>query len=210
MVNMFMPLIFDLLLLLIVFWLYWPSSRGPFLYDDLAILEGFKERADPLREHLNPIATLLHDIANLFRAGLNPRAVYNWLQYRPLTTATYHFNMHYGKGYKSTYGWHLVSTAIHAANSIVVLHILLHWFPLASAATGAFIFAAHPLATAAVSYLSGRSSALCSMFMLLAILCLLHHWYIPLVFVSALALLAKPEAVILPILLGGLWWLKLA
>ncbi|GFO55277.1 hypothetical protein GMSM_22840 [Geomonas sp. Red276] len=128
---------------------------------------------------------------------------------RPLLTLSYLANNLSGLG---GLGFHLVNLLIHLGNVALVYWLarglaLHHRLPAGrGAALAAGIFALHPLQTEAVTYLSGRSSSLAALFVLMTLL--MHEvarqrgdgsrWYLltPLGFLAAL--LCKETAIMLP------------
>ena len=106
---------------------------------------------------------------------------------------------------KNLGGWHLTNIIIHETNSLLVYAILLHCYSASGAIFGSLVFALHPLATSAVSCISGRSSSLSAMFYFAAILAAVSgHWLLTLPF-AWLSWKCKEDAVILPASLIGLW-----
>jgi hypothetical protein len=175
--------------------LYYPALHGPFLFDDLAILNGLRENA---REH-----PFHHFYRWLAQTDL--RQWRNYVQSRPLTWLSYRLDFYYGG--MNPRGFHATNIVLHMVAVVLVNHWTRTWLPDLQAALVAVLFAVHPLATSAVAYISGRASILCAVFMLGALLSAVSIVW-PLAFVfGILALLAKEEAILLPILLGAvLWW----
>jgi len=104
---------------------------------------------------------------------------------------------------------HLVNVAFHGVNSLLVyllaLALLRNW--LASLLV-AYLFLAHPLHVESVAWIAERKDLLCGMFFLLSILAYLRYAarpcarrYALVVCAFALALLSKPMAVTLPVVL---------
>lgn len=91
---------------------------------------------------------------------------------RPLLKLSYAANHATGLG---LFGFHAVNVAIHALNALLAFALLARLgarlgAPRSAALLGALLFATHPVQTEAVTYLSGRSSALASTFALGAVL----------------------------------------
>ncbi len=115
-------------------------------------------------------------------------------------------------------GHHLSSIVLHAANSVLVFSLLYRaskdWQP---AALVALMFAVHPLHVESVAWVAERKDLLCAFFWLLALSAYIS-WvdsrniraFLFLLLFSALALMAKPMAVSLPIslLLLDIWPLR--
>jgi len=116
---------------------------------------------------------------------------------RPLLKATYALNWTLGPG---EFGFHLFNIAVHALNAALLFFIGRDLFRNPSAAfVAALLFALHPAATEAVTYISGRSSSLMASFYLGALLVYLRggHWSLSsLLFVCAAAV--RETAVTLP------------
>jgi len=160
---------------LLVLIAYWNSLEGSFHFDDWSLV------SDP-------------DVAGpglgwrLFRLGLT----------RPLTYWSFHLNFLAGGGQTNTIGFHLVSIALHAANSLLLLWIARRHVAAPAALLAAGLFAAHPLQTEAVSYIFARSSLLATFFALLAFALFLRGrrgWSVA---AFGFSLLAKEEGAALP------------
>jgi tetratricopeptide (TPR) repeat protein len=94
---------------------------------------------------------------------------------RPFLKLTYTLNWTSGLGLS---GFHLFNVAVHAANA-VMLYLVASRLPFASssgftALFAALLFAAHPVQTEAVTYISGRSVSLMSFFYLASVLAYLR------------------------------------
>ena len=113
---------------------------------------------------------------------------------RPLLKASYTLNWTLGGGF------HLLNIALHAINAAFLFLIAQRLFGDRRAAFfAALLFALHPAATEAVTYVSGRSSSLMALFYLGALLAYLRgaHWFFSgLLFVLAVA--TRETAVTLP------------
>jgi tetratricopeptide (TPR) repeat protein len=110
---------------------------------------------------------------------------------------------------------HVVNVVLHLANSLLVyalaLVVLRHW---GASLVVAWLFMAHPLRVESVAWIAERKDVLCAFFFLLSLLAYLWHRqspspgrYILVVACFVLALLSKPMAVTLPVVLLLLdWW----
>jgi len=184
--------------------LYSTALDVPFLWDDSCLIER-NEHIQDLRRL--PMAFRTH-FFDARADGMNPK---HGGYYRPLVIAS--FAIEYQVLGPNPVFSHLTNTAIHLANTLLVYSLclgLLGGIPTALAA--AALFAAHPVHTAAVTYISGRPGLMVS---LLFLGCLrlyvrshggtpssgtrLAYWCALLAF--ALALLAKETAVTLPVVL---------
>src|SRR3989337_4064091 len=96
------------------------------------------------------------------------------------------FGLNYHFGGLDTFGYHIVNTAIHAANSLLIFALVLLVFRtpfmeeaqklekvrgvgFAVALSSALIFAVHPVNTQAVTYITQRFASLATLFYLLSI-----------------------------------------
>ena len=104
---------------------------------------------------------------------------------------------------------HLENVALHGINSLLVyllaLALLRNW---AASLVVAYLFLAHPLHVESVAWIAERKDLLCAMFFLLSVLAYLRYAarpgagrYALVVFTLVLALLSKPMAVTLPVVL---------
>lgn len=89
---------------------------------------------------------------------------------RPLLKLSYALNWDMAPGPR---GFHLANVAVHALNALLVWAVATQWqralAPAAAASAGwwvALLFALHPAATEAVTYVSGRSVSLMALFLL--------------------------------------------
>ncbi len=182
------------LLAVLVFVVYSPSLKGPFLWDDehLIVDNSF------LRSWAHVPGILATDIGN--GAG---RAYDFW---RPLQILSYLFDFTV---------WKLHPLGFHLGN--VLLHFLcaaalfwLAWLVFADrrlAALAALLFAVHPAHTEAVSFISGRADPLSLLFLLLSFGLLLKdaarprlRFFLLSLGAYALALMSRESALLLPVL----------
>ena len=118
-------------------------------------------------------------------------------------------------GLERPWGHHLTSVLLHAANTVLLLALLWRlirrfWVAVIVAA----LFALHPLRVEVVSWIAERKELLCASFSLLTLLAYTYYaarpavWrYLLVAAAFAAALLAKPMAVTLPLVLLLLdWW----
>ncbi len=91
--------------------------------------------------------------------------------YRPLTTLSYWFNYTALRNADRPLGYHVVNAALHIANAALVLYLIagLSGSLWAGAAAGA-LFAAHPIATEAVTNIVGRADLFAAFFTLAGLL----------------------------------------
>jgi protein O-mannosyl-transferase len=130
------------------------------------------------------------------------------------------FALNYRLGGEDLVGYHLLNIAIHLATAVVVLLLLRRvfrgrpWLALC----GALIFLAHPLQTQGVTYLVQRMTSLSALFFLLALYLFVRGreclstpgafrdrqhlaWYVAALVAGGLSILAKENAVVLPLAL---------
>jgi protein O-mannosyl-transferase len=150
---------------------YLPSLAGVFHFDDYNVIVHYPT---------------VHSWEALFeRAGGGVR---------PLLKASYTLNWTLGGGFS------LLNIALHAMNAALLFLVGEALFRDRRAALiAALLFALHPAATEAVTYISGRSSSLMALFYLGALLAYLRgaHWSIS-AFLFALAVATRETAVTLP------------
>jgi len=140
----------------------------------------------------------------------------DWLlrRHRHLVYATYHRDLRiHGKQdlkkNKHMEGWHATNIALHILAASLVYAILRGFFAPLSASLGAVVFAVHPMGTASVSTISGRSSLLCGVLYLAGILgALIGGWWWVLVPVCfALGWVSKQEIIMLPVAIVCTLWI---
>jgi Tfp pilus assembly protein PilF len=148
-----------------ILYLYAPSLKGHFVFDDLSL----------------PFCQI----------AIRDGSLAQWLSLqRPVLMFSYWLN--YRLWGAAPFSYHFVNLAIHFTNSGLVFLILLRlvrnagWTQrraLIGSLAGAVLFAIHPLQTESVSYVAGRSESLESFFLLLAYLVFLYRrqeaisWY---------------------------------
>jgi hypothetical protein len=167
---------------------YLPSLLGVFHFDDYNVIVNYPT---------------VHSWEALFeRAGLGVR---------PLLKASYTFNWILG-------GFSLFNIACHALNAALLFRVgELLFRDRRAALIAALLFALHPAATEAVTYISGRSSSLMAVFYLGALLAYLRgaHWPVSsFLFVCAVATretaVTLPAALLLCELCRGTGWREIA
>src|SRR4029077_1868902 len=148
---------------------YLPSLGGVFHFDDYNVIVHYDT---------------VHSWQALFeRAGLGVR---------PLLKASYTFNWLYG-------GFSLLNIAFHAMNAAFLFLVGERLFRDRRAALiAALLFALHPAATEAVTYISGRSSSMMATFYLGAMLMYLRGWHRSSAVLFVLAVATRETAVTLP------------
>ncbi|MFN0149721.1 MAG: tetratricopeptide repeat protein [bacterium] len=173
---------------------WWPALRGEFLnWDDTTyVLE------NPM---LSPLSA--DNIARMFTTSYAA----NW---HPLTWLSHAFDWALFRDNAAAH--HAVNVALHAANAALVFIALAALTGARGrAAAVALLFAVHPLRAESVVWISERKDLLCAFFFFLAIIAYARYCarasrrrFAAVVAAHALALLAKPMAVTLPVVLLAL------
>jgi Flp pilus assembly protein TadD len=187
---------------------YWPSMRGPFLFDG---------HSEIVR---NPaIRTLWPPTTPMFEGGRLP--------HRPIPYYT--FALNYAVCGLEPFGWHVVNVAIHLANGLLawyvlrsVLRLLEQQPPRTQSAQADWVawvtvtvWLVHPLCTQAVSYVYQRIEALSGTSMLGAAACFLAshgsrhrtNWRAASVACVVIGMLCKESAAAGPVVLFLMAWL---
>jgi tetratricopeptide (TPR) repeat protein len=183
--------------LIAVFWAYWPSMHGTFLFDDNPQLGTPEARA-----------TLLAD----------------WVhRLRPLLLITYWFNVQISGA--ETFSYHVLSVLIHCAAAVLMFFVtrrLFEWAGVEPRMRGplagfcALLFLLHPVQSEAVAYIAGRSESLSTMFFLAAFAAFLYRGDAGITWMRSAAVIAlflgalasKEQTIVLPalLLLTDYWW----
>lgn len=184
--------------LLILFRVYAPAVSAPFFFDDFTLpftLQTYRIR--PLSEWLSGVRPLLMFTywINYLQSGIEPQAyhIFNiWLHF--VNTVAIFFLVRRIGGWVESDAWKLNILSLFAAA----------------------LFLVHPVQTEAVSYITGRSDVLSSLFMLAAIFVFVYRfpgrvsvlWSLLIILLFALACSAKENAVVLPavLLLTDCFW----
>jgi len=175
--------------------LYWNSLNGYFIWDDRGLVLDN--------------TTYLSNWKNLYDCFYKPffgETPY----YRPLLTAS--FIIDYQLWGTNPFGYHFTNVLLHIGNALLVyLFILLLLKQSKIALLASLFFAAHPVQSEAVAWISGRNDVLLTLFALITII--LHlYWkrfqgWLRVLFYSGYlfcymgALFTKESALILPLLL---------
>lgn len=138
--------------------LYANTLGNSFQYDDLPLIVGNE---------------YVHDLSNIGRFFVSPKLIGDipLSGYRPITMAT--FALNYAIGGDNPLGYHALNVAIHIASVLLLFGVALCVMrtleiPRArdAALAVALLFAAHPINTQPVNYISGRSTLLVGCFSL--------------------------------------------
>ncbi len=190
---------------------YYPSLHGDFVWDDLPYLMGNPHIQKFNWENVTWMFTTFH--------------LSNW---HPLTWLSFAFD-YYWQGGLISWGFHLTNVILHSLNSIGLLFLAIlllnkardpaqtTFYPQTkviglAAFIAALLFGIHPQHVESVAWMSERKDVLCQFFILLTVICYVFHaaattkkirpiWFGAALFCFLLALMAKPMAVTLPVVL---------
>lgn len=166
-----------------------------FVYDDHALIEH-----DPrVREH--------QPLTEAFRGDMWREPGPGSKAYRPLFTLSLMIN-HRLAGLH-VWAWHLVNVLLHAAACLLLFILARERVPPGAALAGAVLFALHPIHTEAVSWITGRSELMMTIFVLAALWAGTRkaqgarrwRWALASLGLMVLALLSKETAIVAPLLL---------
>lgn len=189
-----------ILLAAICFLAYFNSLSNPFIWDDDALVV----KNTLIRSAQNLPLSFTNDLYFGVTSGSN--------FYRPLQTISYIFDYHFWQ--LEPFGYHLTNIILQAAVSFLVFLLIFKLLGnLAVSLAAAVLFAASPLHTEAVTYISGRAEMLMGFFVILALLFFIRSqekntassrlFYISSVFSFSLALLSKEVAIVFPFIVSG-------
>lgn len=153
-------IIFYLIIAVVSFFVYYNSLNNDFVFDDESVVQN------------NTSIQTLANIPKFFTAEEGFHKVIG-RYYRPVVSSLYAVD--FAMWGLNPFGFHLTNVIIHVIASLLLLMILLKLFGdykhgLLSALIGALIFAVHPVHTEAVSWVSGRTDSLTTLFFFLSFL----------------------------------------
>lgn len=153
-------ILFYLIVAVVSFFVYYNSLNNDFVFDDESVVQN------------NTSIQTLSNIPKFFTAEEGFHKVIG-RYYRPVVSSLYAAD--YALWGLKPFGFHLTNVIIHVIASLLLLMILLKLFGdfkygLLSALIGALIFAVHPIHTEAVTWISGRTDSLTTLFFFLAFL----------------------------------------
>lgn len=186
------------LLIIVVFSVYADTLRYDFVWDDEDLIQR------------NPTITRLGDPFSFFK--IEP--LYHSFYYRPLVSIS--LALDYRLGGLKPFGYHLSNLIFHLGSVLLIYFIFLSCMPQWSSFLVALLFGLHPIHTESVTFISGRSDVLCSLFFLASLLCFdrflritakrrMTLYFLSLIFFLC-SLLTKEVAVTLPLVLL-VWWI---
>ncbi len=192
------PLISIFLIIIISTFVYTNSLNNSFNFDDATtIVENMGIR------HLGDL-----------------KSIYQSNRARPLLMFSFALNYRFGK--EKPFGYHLANITLHALNGILIYFVILLTLSLGSweersspnqikliALVSSLLFLSHPVHTESVTFISSRSSMLCTCFCLLTILLFIQargrpqfiNYLVFSIFSFLLALATKELAITIPIIL---------
>ncbi|MDD5465433.1 MAG: tetratricopeptide repeat protein [Candidatus Omnitrophica bacterium] len=188
-----------ILITAVCFLAYFNSLSNPFIWDDQALVV----KNTLIRSARNLPLSFTNDLYFGVASGSN--------FYRPLQTISYIFDYHFWQ--LNPFGYHLTNVILQAAVSFLVFLLVFKLLAnLAVSIAAASMFAASPLHTEAVTYISGRAEMLVGFFVILALLFFIRSqetfrrrslFYIFSVFSFFVALLSKEVAIVFPFIICG-------
>ena len=140
-------------LVLLIFLIYFPSLKVPFIFDDLRTIQ------DNHAVQMNSF-----DKDSILQATDNNR---------PVAMVSFALNYYFHKN--TLTGFHLVNIVIHIINAFLLFFLLAsilpqHKYPLITIMTASVVWAVHPVQTQTVTYIVQRMTGLATMFYLGAML----------------------------------------
>ncbi|UCG32298.1 MAG: glycosyltransferase family 39 protein [Phycisphaerales bacterium] len=181
-----------LIITALVFAAYWPCLNGAFVWDDDEYV------------YDNDAVKSPDGVSRIWLTTEIP-------QYYPLTFTT--FWLEWQLWGDRTFGYHLVSIVLHAANAILVW-VLFRQLRLPGAWLAALVFAIHPIHVESVAWITQRKNTLSGLFYLAAFISFWKfavggrtRWYVATLALLTCALFAKTTTVMFPaVLVVVLWW----
>src|SRR5688572_30758519 len=132
------------------------GAGGPFLFDDVPLIEG--NTYIQSFEHWPRWFT-----KTLWDTNYDPSfAAETRGFWRPWVLGSYAVNWWLGAG--APFVFHATNLLVHALNAVLLLYVLARWVPsLFAACAGALLFAVHPVQTEPVVWIAGRTDTLCAL-----------------------------------------------
>ena len=143
-----------LVIAIVSFLVYYNALNNDFVFDDESVVQN------------NQSILTLANIPKFFTAEEGFHKVIG-RYYRPVVSSLYAVD--YAIWGMNPFGFHLTNVIIHVIASLLLLMVLMKLFGdykngLLAALIGALIFAVHPIHTEAVSWISGRTDSLATLF----------------------------------------------
>lgn len=185
------------LILLIAIIIYFNALFTPFIWDDTHLILSDKS----IKE--------LRFIPRIFSSTLYKDTLGGSNYYRPIQSLSFMIDWYMWKD--NPFGYHLTNLIFHLINIVLVyLLIIMITGKKSVSIFASTLFAVHPINTEAVTYISGRSDPLCTVFFLSSVICYIKYrftqhriktYLISSVFLFTLALLSRESALVLPLIL---------
>lgn len=192
-------LISAVIFIIVVFFIYWPSMNGSFIWDDDAYITA------------NPLITAKDGFSRIWYSFDHPS------QYFPMVYTV--FKVEYNLwGFKSI-GFHLVNVIIHIINTFLVWYVLSK-LKIPGSWLAAIIFAIHPINVESVAWITELKNTMMMFFYLLSFMTWfkvidgekngLKMWgfYLLSFFLFICSLFSKTTACTLPVIMGIVLWTK--
>jgi len=190
-----------IIILFVAFFIYCNSLDNGFIYDDEFLIV------------YNPTVKSYSNIPEIFTHRFFHKSEFKSqiAFYRPITTLTYLLN--YKIFRLKAFYYHLTNVLLHLANSILVFFLCLILFKEREWGKGAsliaaILFAAHPIHTESVTFISGRTDLLATLFILISLIAYLKWYDSPKIWVFiisclsfVLAIFSKEVSLVLPALI---------
>ncbi|MDD5108262.1 MAG: tetratricopeptide repeat protein [Candidatus Omnitrophica bacterium] len=188
-----------ILIATVCFLAYFTSLGNPFIWDDEALVVQ--------NTLIRSVQNLPLSFTNDLYFGVNSGSNF----YRPLQTISYIFDYHFWQLEPS--GFHLTNIILQIGVSFLVFLLIFNLIEnLPVAIASAVFFAASPIHTEAVTYISGRAEMLMGLFVILSLLFFIRSQnnikrplflYILSIFSFVLAILSKEVAIVFPFIICG-------
>ncbi|MDD5476637.1 MAG: tetratricopeptide repeat protein [Candidatus Omnitrophica bacterium] len=189
-----------ILIAVICFLAYFNSLANPFIWDDQALVV----QNTLIRSARNLPLSFTNDLYFGVASGSN--------FYRPLQTISYIFDYHFWQ--LDPFGYHLTNIILQLGVSFLVFLLVSELLgDLAVSIAAAAMFAASPLHTEAITYISGRAEMLMGFFVILALLFFIRSqkktiqgsrlFYIFSLSSFVFAILSKEVAIVFPFIVSG-------
>ena len=184
----------------VCFLAYFNSLGNPFIWDDEALVV----KNTLIRSVQNLPLSFTSDLYFGVSSGSN--------FYRPLQTISYIFDYHFWQ--LDPFGYHLTNIILQIGVAFLVFLLVFNLTEnLSIALSSAIFFAASPIHTEAVAYISGRAEMLMAFFVILGLLFFISSqkspvknpvlFYVLSLFSFVLAILSKEVAVVFPFIICG-------
>ncbi len=181
-------------LVVITFLIFFNAINHPFVHDDVVFIV-----QNPQISRLDHLADVFFQTSHFPQSwGINS-------YYRPVLEIFY--RLEYRLFGFNAAGFHLVNILVHIVNGLLLFGLLCRLqFSKVVAYGISLLFLIHPVQSEAVACVAGVSSLLTTFFVLLTLYCYVRQKYVLAFLSSALSLLAKEQAVMVPLMLILMDW----